>query len=102
MRHFEVILGPKAMDSVDTVVDFIKGIYTEESAQRYRKAVLYELDSLSYYASIFPLSRFQTARDIHPEAKTISIMKSRWTVVFHIDGDYVIIDRILPSKTMVE
>lgn len=88
------------MQSVEAVVDFIKGIYTEESAQKYRKSMLYEIESLSYCASVFPLSRFQVARNIHPEAKTLSIMKRRWTVVFHIDGDYVIIDRILPSKTI--
>ena len=90
------------MASVDDVVDFIKSIYTEESAQKYRKTILYELETLSYYASIFPLSRFQLAKEIHPRAKTIPIMKRRWTVVFHIDGDYVVVDRILPSSRMAE
>ena len=102
MQHYKVILGPQAMNSVDAVVDFITGIYSEDSAQKYRKSILYELESLSYYASIFPLSRFQFVREIHPEAKTIPIMKRRWTVVFHIDGDYVIVDRILPSRMMTE
>lgn len=44
----------------------------------------------------------QTARKIHPEAKTLSIMKHRWTVVFHIDGDFVVVDRILPASGMGE
>lgn len=102
MRRYKVILDSQAMASIDSLVDFIKSFYTEESAQKYRKVMLNELNSLSYCASIFPLSSFQTARKIHPEAKTISIMKHRWTVVFHIDGDYVVVDRILPSNTMAE
>ena len=102
MQHYKVILGPQAMKSVNAVVDFIKSVYTEESAQKYRKSILYELESLSYYASIFPLSKFHLAQTIHPEAKTLSIMKRRWTVVFHIDGEYVIVDRILPSRMMTE
>lgn len=102
MPHFKVILRPEAMTSVDDVVEFIKSIYSEESAHKYRKSILFELESLSYYASIFPLSRFRTAREIHPQARTISILKHRWTVIYHIDGDYVIIDRILLSKTMAE
>lgn len=102
MRHYKVILRPEAMASVDEVVDFIKSIYTEESAQKYRKTVLFELESLSYYAAIFPLSRFRTAREIHPQARTIPILKRRWTVVYHIDGDYVMVDRILQSSSMAE
>lgn len=90
------------MASVNEVVDFIKSIHTEESAQKYRMSILFELDSLSCYASIFPLSRFRTAREIHPQARTVPILKRRWTVVYHIDGDYVIVDRILLSKTMAE
>ena len=90
------------MASVNEVVDFIKSIHTEESAQKYRMSILFELDSLSCYVSIFPLSRFRTAREIHPQARTVPILKRRWTVVYHIDGDYVIVDRILLSKTMAE
>ena len=90
------------MASVNEVVDFVKSIYTEESAQKYRMSILFELDSLRCYASIFPLSHFRTAREIHPQARTVPILKRRWTVVYHIDGDYVIVDRILLSKTMAE
>ena len=34
--------------------------------------------------------------------KTLPIMNHKWTVVFHIDGDFVIIDRFIPSKLMVD
>ena len=29
-------------------------------------------------------------------------MNHKWTVVFHIDGNFVIIDRFIPSKLMVD
>lgn len=61
MEHYKVILGAQAMKAVETVVDFIKSVYTEESAKKYRKSILYELESLSYYTSIFPLSKFHLA-----------------------------------------
>lgn len=102
MVHYDVLFGPKAMESVDTVVDFLKKTYTEEFAQKYRKAIIYELDALSYYAPIFPLSRYKMAREIHPEAKTLSILIHHWTVVFHINEGFVIIDRIIPSNKMIE
>ena len=102
MVQYDVLIGPRAMESVDDVVDFLKNTYTEEFAQKYRKVVIYQLDALSYYAPIFPLSRFKMAREIHPEAKTLSIMKHRWTVVFHIEDGFVIVDRIIPSSQMIE
>lgn len=102
MRHYKVILRPEAMTSVDDVVEFIKNIYSVESAQRYRKSILFELESLSYYASIFPLSRFRIAQEIHPQARSIPILKRRWTVVYHIDEDYVIVDRIMLSRSLAE
>ena len=39
-----------------------------------------------------------------PEAMTSvdEVVKRRWTVVFHIDGDYVVVDRILRSRMLVE
>ena len=40
------------------------------------------------------------AKSIHPKAETLTIINRKWTVVFHIDGDFVIVDRIFPSKTI--
>ena len=35
---------------------------------------------------------------IHPHAKTMNIINHRWTVVFHINGEYVVVDRIIRSS----
>ena len=40
------------------------------------------------------------AKSIHPKAETLTIINRKWTVVFHIDDDFVIVDRIFPSKTI--
>lgn len=44
---------------------------------------------------------YLVAHHIHPEARTMAVMH-RWTIVFHIYGDYVIVDRIIASKMMTE
>lgn len=33
----------------------------------------------------------------HKDAKTMTIGKRKLTVIFHVDGDFVIVDKILPS-----
>lgn len=92
----------EANDDLRQIREFVSSIYREETGFKFVKRMFLEITPLSVSADAFPLSRFQTARIIHPEAKTISIMKHRWTVVFHIDGDYVVVDRILPASGMAE
>lgn len=102
MRKRRVVLTPDADADLDQIGEFVSSIYREESGIRFIKRIFLEIIPLSISAGAFPLSRFRTAREIHPEAKTIPIMKHRWTVVFHVEGDYVIVDRILPSSSMAE
>lgn len=102
MRKRKVVLTHDANADLDQVGEFVSGIYCEEVGVRFVKRMFLEIIPLGISADAFPLSRLRTAREIHPEAKTIPIMKHRWTVVFHIEGDYVIVDRILPSSCMAE
>lgn len=102
MRKRKVVLTHDANADLDQVGEFVSGIYCEEVGVRFVKRMFLEIIPLGISADAFPLSRLRTAREIHPEAKTIPIMKHRWTVVFHIEGDYIIVDRILPSSSMAE
>lgn len=91
---------PKADADLWHIREFVSSIYRKESGISYNSRMFSEIMSIGLYADIFPISHYQTARAIHPEAKTLSIMQHHWTVVFHIKDDYVIVDRILPSSTM--
>ena len=102
MRKRRVVLTPDADADLDQIGEYVSSIYREEAGIRFVKRMFLDIVPLGISADAFPLSRFRTAREIHPEAKTIPIMKYRWTVVFHVEKDYVIIDRILPSSSMAE
>lgn len=95
-----VILTPKAKSDLENIERFVESIYRKGTGQAFINKIVGVVLSLSHSAGAFSLSHYHTARAIHPEAKTLSIMKHRWTVVFHINDDYVIIDRILPSSIM--
>ena len=102
MRKRRVLITPDADVDLLQIMDFVSGIYREESGIKFVKRMFLEIAPLGISSDAFPLSRFRTAREIHPEAKTIPIMKHQWTVVFHVDGDYVVVDKILPSSSMAE
>jgi hypothetical protein len=101
MRIYQVIIGFEVLSELEAMAKYIASIYRPESGHNYVNRVLGQLAALSYSADAYQYSRFTLAKAIHPKEKTISIINHKWTVVFHIDGDFVIIDRIFPSKSMI-
>ena len=102
MHSYEVIVSNEAYSDLDEMALYIAKLYRPESGHNYVNRILGQLAALSYTADIYQFSHLITAKRIHPQAKTLSIMNHRWTVVFHTESTYVIIDRIIPSKMMVE
>ena len=98
MQTYKVVYSKATIDDINSVIAYIISIYRFESGLRYKQRIQSQIDALSYCADALPYSRRKMARKIHPKAKTLSIMNRRWTVVFHIDGDFVLVDRIIPSK----
>ncbi len=101
MKTYKVIVNNEAVSDLNGISEYVAGLYRPESGHNYANRILGQLASLSYTADIYQRSRFSVAKKIHPNAKTVSIMNHRWTIVFHIEGQYVMIDRIIPSKMMM-
>ena len=100
MRIYQVVLSYEVLSEMEAVAKYIASIYRPESGHNYVNRILGQLAALSYSADAYRYSRFTLAKAIHPKAKTITIVNHKWTVVFHIDGDFVIVDRIIPAKSM--
>ena len=102
MQNYKVVYSLAATKDIDNIVAYIRGIYRLESGLRYVGRIREKLEALSYSANALPNSRKRTIHNIHPEAKSLAIMNHKWTAVFHISGNYVIIDRLLPSKLVTD
>lgn len=100
MRIYQVVLSYEVLSEMEAVAKYIASIYRPDSGHNYVNRILGQLAALSYSADAYRYSRFTLAKAIHPKAKTITIVNHKWTVVFHIDGDFVIVDRIIPAKSM--
>lgn len=101
MRIYKVKVSNAVSADLDELARFIAAMYRPESGHNYVNRILGQLAALSYTADIYTQSRYAAARRIHPKAKTLSIMNHRWTVIFHIEVDTVVVDRILPSKMIL-
>ena len=100
MRIYQVIISYEVLSELEAVAQYIASIYRPESGHKYVNRILGQLAALSYSADAYQYSRFSLAKAIHPKAKTLTIINHKWTAVFHIDGDFVIVDKIFPSKSM--
>ena len=102
MKISKVVYSKAAVDDLDEIVAYITNLYRLEAGLRYKEKIQKELEALAFSANAFTLSRYEMVKYLHPEVKTLSIMKHRWTAIFHIDGDFVFVDRIIPSKMIIE
>ena len=66
-------------------------------AEQYTQRLRSEVEELSFLAPMLPKSKYLMPLRFHKDAKTMTIGKRKLTVIFHIDGEYVIVDKILPS-----
>ena len=102
MKIYKVVYSKTAVDDLKDIVSYIKNIYRLEAGLKYIDRISEQVNSLSYCADSISSNHFEMIKKFYPEAKTISIMNHRWTAVFHIYEDFVIIDRIIPSKMIIE
>ena len=100
MHIYQVVISYEVLSELEAMAKYVASLYRPESGHKYVNRILGQLAALSYSADAYQYSRFALAKAIHPKAKTLTIINHKWTVVFHTDGDLVIVDRIIPAKSM--
>ena len=94
----KVILSETVRMDIGAISDFIISVSRPEHAERYTQNLLDELADLSYLATMRPECPWKLPKRYHCQAKTLPLCRRKLTAIFHIEGDYVIVDKILPSS----
>ena len=97
MTQKKVIVSDCVRRDLEIITDMVMQMTSADFAERYARRIEAEISKLSYMAMVLPRCRWL----LHPEAKTIPVGKRKLTVIFHIEGDYVIVDKILPSAMVM-
>ena len=97
MRELTVIVRDVVDEYLIRLMRYVASRETEEAAVRYVKRIRKEIDDLSHMAPMLPKSKYLLPLRFHKEAKTMTVGKRKLTVIFHVDGEYAIVDKILPS-----
>ena len=94
----EVRISHFARSDMQNLRIFLDEMLSEEGAISYANNMRAEIKMLSVYADCYGRSTSKTLLSIHPEARRMLSHNRRWLYVFHIEGPFVIVDRILPAK----
>lgn len=97
MRKFRVEYDIEAESDIEALTIWLAEKTSIEYSRRYVNRIFDEIDALAYLAPILPKSNYEMPKLYHPDAKTYLIGSKKLTAIFHIDGEYVIVDKILPS-----
>ena len=98
MQIYEVRISRDARVDMAELRKFLKDMMTVEGAIRYANNMREEIKMLALYADLYGKSTSKTLRQIHPEARRMVSHNRRWIYVYHIEENFVIVDRILPAK----
>ena len=101
MLERQVILPLSVRGYLNEIAGYIIEFSTIEHAIRYVHELVAEINDLSYLADSLPASTSPFVLQYHEYAKRYNVKQGVWCVIFHIEGDYVIVDRLLPSKLVV-
>ena len=102
MTEYQVIIPLSVKLYMDDISDQIIAISRPEHAIRYIHEMIAEIRTLSYLTDALPNSQSPFVKKIHPEGKRLNIKHGTWCIIFHIDRDYVIVNRIIPSTSVTE
>ena len=98
MQIYKVEVDSAARLDVEELADFLFDNMSLEGAYKYLDTIGFEMQSLAVYANCFSESRSLTIKQVHPHARRMVSHNKKWVYVFHIEGDTVVIDRILKAK----
>lgn len=98
MKEYKLIYRVGVRPYMDELGQYIADQTTMDFADRYLQKLRKEVEQLTLLAGMLPRSKYLMPLHYHKDAKAMTIGNRKLTVIFHIDGDYVIVDKILPSS----
>ena len=98
----DIVFSPAVVADIADISRYIRAKNTQEAANKYIDNLEAEINSLTLLADFIPKSKFEVHRRYHPEAKRMLTRNRKWNVVFHVEDKKVVIDKILPSKLVME
>ena len=101
MKEYTVRILDTVFADIDDIADYIVEVSTPEHAAKYARELQAEIMTLRYLAGIIPESRYHSVRHYHPHAKQLRTHNRQLNIIFHVEGNVAIVDKILASNMII-
>ena len=98
MQIYEVRISRDALQDMARLRAFLLEMMSEDGAVRYANNMRAEIKMLSIFANLYKKTSSKTFLQIHPEARHMVSHNRCWDYVFHVEDEFVVVDRIIPAK----
>lgn len=98
MREYKVRVLDSVFDDIGRIADFIISVSTPDHAVKYVRQLGAEIMTLRYLAGVIPESRYLSVRRYHPHARQLRTRNKQFNIIFHIEVQTAIVDKVIASK----
>ena len=102
MKKYEIVVTNNVWYNLNEIKDYIVSVASERLAEKYTDQLLDDIRALSNPLLVHAIqpSQWRTAKRYHRNAKRLITKNRKWNIIFHTQGNYVIVDAIIPSTLM--
>lgn len=102
MKRYRLVVTDNVWNNLTEITQYITSVASENLAMKYTDQLLDEIRELSnpLLADAMQFSQWQTAKQLHPQAKRLITKNRKWNIIFHIDGQFVVIDGIIATSNL--
>lgn len=102
MNNYKLNVKQEVFDDIENIRQFIVSVGSKDLAIQYTEYLIAEIEKLTYLADKMQLSKWKVAKKYHPQARRLITKNRKWNIVYHIQGEFVVVDKIIPSSMMIK
>jgi hypothetical protein len=101
MKTYQVLIRKQVYLDLYKIALFIIHKNSFYLAKNYLQILYNEINALSYLADAIPPTKWSFISARYPNCKSLVTKNKRWNIIFKIEGDYVVVEKIVASKLIV-
>jgi hypothetical protein len=101
MKTYPVLIRNQVYLDLYEIASFIISKNSYSLAKNYMLMLYNEIKSLSYLADVIPSAKWSFISAQYPNCKSLITKNKKWNIIFKIENDFVIIEKIIASRLIV-
>jgi len=98
MKIYPVLIRKQVYLDLYEIASFIISVNNYSLAQKYLFMLYNEIKTLSYLADVIPFAKWSFISTQYPNCKSLITKNKKWNIIFRIENDFVIVEKIIASK----